>query len=116
MIGPFNVFRQARVFKRTTNGQYIDGKWVEDQSPTDVPVIASLQPLKPNELKQLPEGRRTNQSYKMYMDTELQTVTSQNPDTIVVAGKEFEVFSVASWQNNLINHYKAIIVAKDGNP
>jgi len=116
MSSPFDVFRQARVFKRNVTGQRIDGKWVEDANPIDVPITASLQPLRPQELQQLPEGRRTNQAFKMYTDTELKTVHNQNPDTIIIGSSEFEVYSVAPWQNNIINHYKAIIVAKDGNP
>jgi hypothetical protein len=34
---------------------------------------------------------------------------TQNPDIAIVDGMQFEVIMEASWQNNVINHYKYIV-------
>jgi len=105
----FACFRRQFTFHRSTGGQYVNGKWVKG-SVIDIILTASLQPVTGDELKQLPQGRRSDQTYKMYSSIKLKTVRdTKNPDYTMLDGEKFEVISVSPNQNNIINHYKIII-------
>lgn len=108
MASPFDCFRKKYTFKRLSGGAYVDYKWVKG-TPVDIVLKASLQPLSAEELKQLPEGRRTDQTYKMYSSVKLRTVEADNPDYTTINGNKFEVIQVSPSQNDIINHYKIII-------
>ena len=108
-MGIFDSFRKSVTIRRKSTGAYINYKWVEDTTPVDIIIQASVQPVGANEMQQLPEGRRTNETFKMYTDIKLRTVDEQNPDDLFIDGERFEVISVASYQSNVINHYKIII-------
>jgi len=107
-MSEFSCFRREFIFKRLSGGAYVSGKWVKG-TPADIIIRASLQPLTGEELNQLPEGRRTDQTYKMYSSIKLRTVKTDNPDYVTIDGNKFEVIQVEPNQNNIINHYKVII-------
>lgn len=107
-MSDFACFRRAFVFKRTS-GSNVKGKWVKGPE-VDVNITASLHPLSGEDLRQLPEGRRTDQTYKLYTSMLLNTVTADaNPDYTMITGSKYEVILVAPSENGVINHYKAII-------
>ena len=114
MSGEFNVFRKLITIKRQQGGAYINGDYVKG-SDVDINILASQQPLTPNELQQLPEGRRTNQSFKFYTDIKLRTVNDENPenhenpDKAYIDNEPFEVTGVYPYQSGIINHYKVIL-------
>lgn len=107
-MSAFNCFRRDFTFKRLSGGAYVNGKWIKG-TPTDIIIKASLQPLTGEELKQLPEGRRTDQTYKMYSSIKLRTVKTDNPDYTTIDGNKFEVIEIEPSQNGIINHYKIVI-------
>ncbi len=104
---PLKVFRKS-------GGSYVKSEWV-DGPETEIDITATIQPLSNGEEMQvIPEGRRSNETYKLYTSSELFTVTDDNPDEVEVYGKRFEVYGKAIWQNGLQNHDKYIVTKKIG--
>ena len=107
-----NPFRNySLTVKRKASGSFVNGRWT-GEAESDVAIKASVQPLSERELLTLPEGRRNSETYRIFCDTELYTVESQNPDEVVFNGERFEVFTVGRWQNQIINHWTYIIIKK----
>ena len=71
-----------------------------------------MQPASPEDMKELPEGRRSDEVFKLYTSTRLYTVTDQNPDYLVIDSEKYEVVSVGKYQSGVINHYKVLIAKK----
>jgi hypothetical protein len=101
----------------TINGGISQPTIVILNSPFIINATASVQPTKGKEVELVPEARRDKETYKMYTSTEINALTTQNPDQIVIldsrfAGLVFEVIEVFEWQNNMnfdvTNHYKYI--------
>ncbi|MCP4570693.1 MAG: hypothetical protein GY841_24170 [FCB group bacterium] len=89
-----------------SNGRWIDGP--EDETP----IAASVQPLKPNELKDLPENRHSEEWVKIYTSTEIKGVSVNNqsqPDRIKSKDKIYEVHTVTNW-DDAGGYYKATAV------
>lgn len=75
-------------------------------------IQTSVQPADANDLKVLPEGKRTSSIYKIYPSSELRTTdqNTQTPQDVVVFNNEnYEVVHVEPWKN-LLGFYKALIV------
>ncbi len=71
----------------------------------------SFQPLNGSDMQALPEGRRGRESFKIYLYEDLNGITSDNnPDLVYVGGVKYEIAPTkASWQNNVLSHYKYIV-------
>lgn len=103
-------FRKAVTVISRGTGSYVDGTYVEAVGAT-ITIQASVQPLTGKEVLSLPEGRREKDAFTLYTDTSLVSLQdTQNPDRVVISGKEYEVVKKESWQNNVINHYKYLVV------
>lgn len=73
----------------------------------------TVQPSTQTELMVLDEGLRDKNVFTMYTKTEIRSILeggNQLPDIVVIEGVEHTVVKVMSWQNNIINHYKAMLV------
>ena len=86
-------------------------------SPIIINATASVQPTKGKEVMLVPEGRRDQETYKMYTSTQINGVDTQNPDQVQILKAPyyptvFEVIRIDEWQNNsnfnITNHYKYI--------
>ncbi len=109
-------FRKSYTVHRKAPGQFVKGRWQEGQESTFT-IMASIQPLKPNEMEALPEGRRTGAAVKIYTDTLLLTAREakdddppQSPDVIDYVDAQYEVVAVEPRQAGVINHYKFFAV------
>ena len=71
-------------------------------SPTIIPITASIQPLSGEEMVMLPEARREKEIYKMFTSFQVHTLTDENPDQVQFFGKTFEVYEVKPWQNTVV--------------
>lgn len=94
----------------------VDGRWTEG-TPSEFDVVCSVQPLRPSEASLLPEGRELKEALRIYSDEKLNPADERaqtNSDLVDVTGVgdafEYEVLSVAPWQNAIIPHYKTIIL------
>lgn len=104
--------RKTLEVTRFAAGTRASGKWQEG-TPSNFDIEASVQPLKPREMEMLPEGRRNSQSYRLYTDTNLHPINKASgisPDKVEIEGEMFEVFSNEIWKNDIIPHYKAVII------
>ena len=116
MTTPFEFFRSPITVYRLAAGTYINGRWTAT-TYTPIATTASIQPTTGEDLKVVPEGRRSGKTYKLYTSFRIQTVTYQNPDQVEINGERFEVVEVFTWQNNenftIVNHYKYIAMNID---
>lgn len=103
--------------ERHDKGVWSDGKF-QKADPKILDIQASVQPMKPNEIKLLPEHRRTSESVKLYTEEKLRTSDEKNKlpaDVIYHDGKRFEIFSVANWSIGTdIPYFKCVAVKEDG--
>ena len=82
-------------------------------TPQEFKVLASVQPLKANEMMLLSEGSRTARAVKIYTDKELfvdDQRTNAMADHFKWRGKLFEVVASDIFQSDVINHYRAYAV------
>lgn len=104
-------FRQSHTLHRLSTGGYVDGVWVES-GETDIPITASIQPATGKDLLNLEQGRRNGAVYAVYTDTAIQTAeqgaSPTKADQLTIGGIRFEAVHVKPWQNNVINHYRAL--------
>ena len=107
----YTCFRKTVLIKRKTGGGYVDGQYVEGND-VDIFIKASIQPASQEEMQELPEGRRSDEVFKMYTKTKMFTVTEENPDHLFINGNEYEVVSVGKYQSDVISHYKVMIAKK----
>ncbi len=107
-------FRTPLTVTRKGAGSYTSGVWVAG-AESEMVILASVQPMRPDEMESLPEGRRDKQAVKIYTSTELFTVRGDNtsPDQMAYRGDTFEVVSVAPYQSGVISHFKAVAVKLD---
>ncbi len=87
-----------------TNGKYTDG------STSPITITCSAQPLRPREMEMLPQARRNSEAFKIYSDTEIFTVEAKNPDRVELFGDMYECLSDGRWKNDIIPHFKGIVV------
>lgn len=111
-------FRKSITVKRTDGGYYnVDGVW-QKGTETQFSIQASVQPTTGEDMMLLPENRREVSSFKIFTDTKLFTSkkgSDREPDILVVDGEDYETIIVYRWQNDIINHWKAIISKKVSN-
>ena len=70
--------------KKFLDGRYVNGHWVDGKHKS-VEISVSVQPMKPNEMLLLPEGRRNIGGIKIYSETELKAADEKagiNADVI----------------------------------
>lgn len=106
----FDVFRQPVTVTRAGQGAWVEGVWVPGSEET-LSVLASIQPVTPEDLQMLPEGRRLDARYALFSDTELNGAlegSGQDPDRVTLFGEDHEIAAVGRWRNNVINHYRYV--------
>ena len=100
-----------RLLSRTIKGpgSVQDGKYIQGVDTTEE-FYASIQPLTPAEIEQLPEGRRNRKPLWLFTSTRLNEVTGSNPDVVTIDSEKYEVDKVHPWQNGVISHYKCLVM------
>ena len=90
-------------------GEYVDGVFVDATAPETVEVLATVVPLSPADIKNLPQGARSSDSRKLYSADPLQVIeeeTQRRADLVLIDGKTYKVISVAAWPD----FWEAIVV------
>ena len=106
---------RAITISRYSAGSYVNGRWQGDGSPTTVDRVASVQPGNGKDLEQLPEGDRTKEVIKVYVDYELRSADQGNgiePDQILDRGETYEVKRVHSYTANGVYMYTRALAVK----
>lgn len=89
--GTYTVFRRAA--NTIVNGRAVLG------AESSFTLDASVQPLRGDDLKVLPEGSHTNKTRVIYSASELQTRRDgYEPDKIIINGEPYEVFLCEPWE------------------
>ena len=89
-----------------------DGIW-EEPEETRFIIKASVQPLRSNEMRALPEGRRGCRAVKVYSKERLYMADQKEglqADRFFWLGREFEVTASDPYQNDQINHWRAYAI------
>jgi len=110
--------RTLTYYRDPGGGSFIDGTW-NQPALISASFTASIQPVKPQEMLLLPEARRNEETLKLYTSTALRTADEQNnlnADQVEIDGARYEVLSVATWGNDIIPHYKALVVRMQEQP
>lgn len=111
------------ILHRRTQGQYIEGDWVEG-SLVDVVIQANVQPLKDYELMQFPESERNRDWQKVYS---AETILTQVPNLHDADEFEWEsmedgqtytykVMKVRRYKMGILDHWRAFAARKELTP
>ena len=97
--------------KTPRTGSYVGGKY---QIVLGIPesIRGTFQPATGDDLQSLPEGRRLDQTFRIFTKSQLTGPTQDNQgagDLITVFGNDYEVVQVQPWQNTIISHYSALV-------
>lgn len=102
-------FRKPQTIKRVTAGSYVDGVWVPGTESTFT-IQASVQPLRDDQLVNLPEGRRASDTVKVYTSSDLISLNdkgaNQQPDKLVWRGEDYELVAKSVRQMNVVPHFR----------
>jgi len=104
-----SCFRRQIAIKRSATPTIVDGYVVPGVLTDDI-IYASVQPLKQEEVKNLPEGRRSRDPQYIFTDTFLNLADSQIKDFVLLNGESYEIEQRETWQNGVINHYKYLVI------
>jgi hypothetical protein len=82
---------------RTQPATFTDGRAVSGSTSTFT-TRACIQPASGRQLKELPEGSRSDEAVAIYSESELLTVgATQEADTLVYRGEVWQVQNVKRW-------------------
>lgn len=112
-MGLIDSLAKPLTVKRHTAGAYVNGRW-DEAAPEEIAMKGAVQPAKPNELMNLPEGQRTRASIKIYSDAELLTVdesAARKADVITYNGRDYEVKETGLYEGFGLKAYKSIALA-----
>lgn len=110
----FNIFATTYVVKRKAAGTFTNGRWVEG-AETTITIKGDLQTLAQEEMQELPEGRSFNQTFKLYTESLLNTVSDENstpkinPDIVLINNDRYEAIASYPYKKFLLDHYKIIL-------
>lgn len=101
-------FRQPLTITRKSGASYVNGFWAGG-SEASITIQASKQPTTGEVRKNLPEGYDIDSAFDVFTDTELYPAQAggQKSDTATISGDEYHCVALQSWQNGVINHYRA---------
>ncbi|MCK5601783.1 phage head closure protein [Candidatus Pacearchaeota archaeon] len=102
------LLNETITIKRSTDS-FVKGRSVKGTTTTFTKK-ANIQPLKGNEILQLPEGDREQENMKCFLPFELQV----NDEVIRSDGREYEVQESENWNVfGKLQHFKARIMLKE---
>ena len=97
-------------------GGYVGATWVST-GETEIAFKSSIQPATGKDMENLDAGRRQKDVRALYPSIEIQTLVDGDggtqPDQIEIDGERYEAVHVEPWQNNVINHYRALFARKN---
>lgn len=119
MLNPpfLSVGKTTIVVTRKTPGTYVKGVYQEG-TPTTNTIVANIQPgLKLNDTQHLPEGERGRLALRIYTSSELRARREgsggHDADEFIYNGETYVVKWSHYYSMGILNHWKAIAVAKE---
>ena len=107
-----SLFRSTELIKISSTGQLVKGRWVEGEESRSE-FLGSWQPASGQDLQKLPEGKRSDETFKCFAPIEM-TFTAADAekgvsgDKIEKDGKRYEVILAAPWDNGLLPHWELL--------
>jgi len=102
-------FRKPFIIRRKVPGAYVNGVFV-DGGEVQQTIMATVQPLKNEDMIDLPQGRRISDIIKVYTSEVLTTAedngVDKQPDRIFWKDSWFEITSTGTFQMGVISHYR----------
>lgn len=94
-------------------GEWIMGKWVETVIPVEIIIEGNAQPLKFQEILQLPESDRTKEWIKIYTTDHLITAeesaeTGNTADVVLFEGNTYKVMKQRHYRMGILDHSHAL--------
>ncbi len=104
-----------RIYKSA--GSYIKGRWVSGIEEEQM-FEGSVQPTNGKDMQLLPEGKRSNETVKIYATANIPFTSADESnkvegDIIEYNGKQYEVVTVKKWSNGLIPNTYLLCVRKN---
>ena len=98
---------QVKVIRKI--GEWVKGRWVTTDIPHEFLIKVNLQPLKYQEIIQMPEADRTKEWIKVFTTDLLVTAeesdtTGNEADIIEWEGNHYKVMSQKHWVMGVLNH------------
>lgn len=91
---------------RTAAGTYTNGKYTAGAAST-FPIVADVQPVSGELLRDLPEGRRAEETRVLFTLTELRALKpTTDSDVVAIDGESWRVFKVERFRI-FANRYRA---------
>ena len=116
---PSTGFTRTITVINFTGEGYVDGRYQEGTEVT-LDIIASVQRLSMQDVQRLPEGYRTSETYKLYLDNSAITTMKENLSTVdnssefLINGDRFVMLASERWEE-FIPHWKITVVRKQEN-
>ncbi len=108
-----SLFKSAALTKISfAPGEYVKGRWTEGEE-TRVEFAGTWQPANGQDMQKLPEGKRSNETFKCFAPIELEFTAADaekgvSGDRIEKDGERYEVILASPWNNGLLPHWELI--------
>ena len=108
-----SLFRSTELTKISfTAGEFVKGRWVEG-TETRTEFSGTWQPASGQDLQKLPEGKRSDETFKCFAPIEIAFTAADadsgiSGDRIEIDGKRYEVILAAPWNNGLLPHWELL--------
>jgi hypothetical protein len=109
------VGKVSLTLTRYNAGSYINGLWVNGSTTTPV-IQANVQPLKGEEILDLPEGQRDKKAITLYTASLIKAPDESaqtRGDVFTFDGDTYEVKVVRKWSMGVRDHYQALACRVD---
>lgn len=106
-----SLFKSVELAKISFSaGERVKGRWTEGEE-TRTEFSGTWQPANGNDLEKLPEGKRSNETFKCFAPVEIDFTAADadkgvSGDRIEKDGTRYEVVLAAKWDNGLLPHWE----------
>jgi len=90
-------------------GEWVKGRWVESEIPEEFSIEGNVQPVKMNEILQMPEADRTREWIKVYTAESVVTAeegTDPNlADVLIYHDKRYKAMKQKQYDMGVLDHF-----------
>ena len=110
ILSPIASFQTGTytVAKQSEGAYDNDGIWVPG-GETSISIDACIQPLSGYDIRNLPEGKHTENTRRVYTETRLDGANITEGDIITIDDEPWQVWNVMRWEGCGATYYKAFV-------
>ena len=111
-MNPIDYFADGKTYtlEQQQAGSYVDGKWVEGGAPTEIQIVASVQPKVENEqVQDLAAGQRKRARIVVFTETKINIIDEAagiKGDVLQYKGRRYEAQLSKEFTEWKLNHYE----------